>query len=718
MAKTFSDNWYRIADLRLGLRPTLSVRLHHYRDEAWYVLHEPTHNSFHRVPPQTWRFLSRLRVEQTVEEIWLDSIEQDPENTPGQEDVFQLLSGMYRSNLIYLEGGADDARLIERGQQKKKKPFLNRLSELMFMRLPLFDPERWLQAMSPLIQRVYSLWGAAVVLVILAWGLYELVLAGPRAWTQAQDLLQLDNVFLLYIAIFISKGLHEWSHAMACKRFGGEVRIIGVMLLLFTPLPYVDVSASWANRNRYERALVGAAGMMSDLVVAGIATVIWAHTAPGWGNELAYNLMFSAAIYTVIFNLNPLMRFDGYYILADLLGIPNLHNQAQAQFNRMLRLHVLRMDADETPALRPAATWGLVAFYVSSNLYRLFVMGGIVLFIADAYFGIGLLVAVSLALTSFVLPLQKGWRFVNNPLFRFQHKLLYRRASWAVAGLLVFFVAVPMPDHRVLPGVIEAQKQLRVFSETGGIVTAVHVQAGQWVEAGAPLVTLENPELRSEARGVQAQLVQTETQMDRSVTEGAVDLAPLQERHRTLRQLQATLQRQQEALVVRATHAGYWSPVDVHQRVQGWIARGADFGQVVDDRTHRFVGVIRQEQADVLSQADPDALEIRLEGDRGRVHTATRLTLIPHSQEMLPSAALSPMAGGEVPVLASDQTGRRAVEPFFLLHAQMETDAHSLSEDAVIAGRTAWIRLSLPWRPLAVQTWVAVRQFFQTRYQL
>jgi putative peptide zinc metalloprotease protein len=145
MAKTFSDNWYRIADLRLGLRPTLSVRLHHYRDEAWYVLHEPTHNSFHRVPPQTWRFLSRLRVEQTVEEIWLDSIEQDPENTPGQEDVFQLLSGMYRSNLIYLEGGADDARLIERGQQKKKKPFLNRLSELMFMRLPLFDPERWLQ---------------------------------------------------------------------------------------------------------------------------------------------------------------------------------------------------------------------------------------------------------------------------------------------------------------------------------------------------------------------------------------------------------------------------------------------------------------------------------------------------------------------------------------------------------------------------------------------
>jgi putative peptide zinc metalloprotease protein len=192
----------------------------------------------------------------------------------------------------------------------------------------------------------------------------------------------------------------------------------------------------------------------------------------------------------------------------------------------------------------------------------------------------------------------------------------------------------------------------------------------------------------------------------------------LHERHRTLRQLQATLARQQEALVVRATHAGYWSPVDVHQRLQGWIARGADFGQVVDDRTHRFVGVIRQEQADVLSQADPDALEIRLEGERGRVHAATRLTLIPHSQEMLPSAALSPMAGGEVPVQASDHTGRRAVEPFFLLHAQMETDAHSLSEDAVIAGRTAWIRLSLPWRPLAVQAWVAVRQFFQTRYQL
>lgn len=718
MAKTFSDNWYRIADLRLGLRPTLSVRMHHYREEAWYVLHEPTHNSFHRVTPQTWRFLSRLTVDKTVEEIWLDSIEQDPENTPGQEDVFQLLSGMYRSNLIYLEGGADDSRLIERGQQKKKKPFLNRLSELMFMRLPLFDPERWLNWMEPLIHRIYSLWGAAVVFVILAWGLYELVLAGSRAWTQAQDLLQLDNVFLLYVAIFMAKGLHEWSHAMACKRFGGEVRVIGVMLLLFTPLPYVDVSSSWANRNRYQRALVGAAGMMADLVVAGVATVIWAHTAPGWGNELAYNLMFSAAIYTVIFNMNPLMRFDGYYILSDLIGVPNLHGQAKAQFTRMLRLHLLHMDAGGAPALSPASTWGLVAFFLSSNLYRLFVMGGIVLFIADAYFGIGLLVAVALALTSFVLPLQKAWHFVSNPLFRFQHQLLFRRASLSLVGLVLFFLLVPVPDHRVLPGVIEAQKQLRVFSETGGRVTAVHVHAGQWVEAGAPLVTLENPELMSEAKGVEAQLVQTATQMDRSVSEGAVDLAPLSERQRTLLQLQATLRRQQEALVVRASHAGFWAPVDVHQRLQGWIARGADFGQVVDDRAHRFVGVIRQEQADVLSQADPDALEIRLEGDRGRVHVATRLTLVPHSQEMLPSAALSPLAGGEVPVQAGDQSGRRAVEPFFLLHAQMETDAHSLKEDAVIAGRTAWIRLSLPWRPLAFQAWVSVRQFFQTRYQL
>jgi putative peptide zinc metalloprotease protein len=718
MPRTFSDQWYRISDLRVALRPGISVRLHEERGEPWYVFHERAHAGFFRVNPATYRFISLLNVDATLDAVWRASLQTQPEETPGQEEVFELIVALYRANLIYVEGGVDESKILDRFQRKKAKPFLTRMSEVLFMRIPLWDPDAWLHRHRAHIDRVFSKPVRWLALLVFAWAVVEFILAGSRAWQQASNILQLNNLLLLYLAVFVSHVLHELSHAAMCKYFGGEVRTMGVMLLLLTPLPYVDLSSSWTFRDKYQRAWVDSAGMLSDAFLGAVATLVWAYSPPGVVNELAYNLMFSTAVYTVLFNINPLMRFDGYYILADLVQIPNLHEKARQQFLKFWREHVLQVPPLEDEPVAAKERWGLLGFFITSNLYRLMVMTGIVLFVADQYFGVGLLVAVALALTSFVQPLMRMLAPLKNPLFLFQHKRLVRRSGLVLAALLVLVLVVPMPDSRVLDGVVEARQYTPLYTESGGVVVQAHVPNGQWVEAGTLLVTLQNPELETEIEGVQAQLTMAKTQEGKALTEGSVDLLPIRERALSLQAVLHSLLVQREALVVRAPHAGVWVDQESKVRQQAWMARGAELGRVVDDRSQVFFGVIRQEAATALLGLEEEESRVRIEGERHHLHTAQRFSLVPHSQSTLPSAALSPLAGGSVAVSTADPSGKQAVEAFFLLRAELSPEAGRSVNDPLRHGRAGWIKIRLPARPLALQAWRAATQYFQRRYKL
>ena len=271
MKRTFFDQWHRITGLRVGLRPGVIARLHHYRDEPWYVLHQQSHAGYFRVAPAGYAFIQRLSPERSIDEIWREAVDRDPAQAPGQEEVFELVTALHRNNLLYVEGGVDEAKLIERHQRKKKKPWANRLSELLFMRIPLWDPERWLTRWQGLFARLWTWPMGLLAAAVMGWAVLEFMLAGSRVWTQATDILQLGNLLPLYLAIFVNHLLHEMAHAIACKHYGGQVRTMGFMLLLFTPLPYVDLSSSWTFRNRWQRAWVSSAGMATDLFVGALA---------------------------------------------------------------------------------------------------------------------------------------------------------------------------------------------------------------------------------------------------------------------------------------------------------------------------------------------------------------------------------------------------------------------------------------------------------------
>lgn len=717
MKRTFFDQWHRVASLRVGLRAGIVVRLHRYRGEPWYVLHQPAHAGYFRVSPASYRFIVGLSPARTVDQSWRQAVQNDPELTPGQEETFELVTSLYRNNLLYVEGGVDEDKLIDRHQRKQKKPWANQLSELLFMRIPLWDPDPWLQRHQGRVERLWR-WPAGVLaLLVMAWSLLEFVLAGPRVWTQAQDILQLGNLLPLYVAIFVNHLLHEMAHAMACKHFGGQVRTMGLMLLMFTPLPYVDLSSSWTFRDRWQRAWVSAAGMVMDLFVGALATIVWAYSPPGLVNELAYNLMFSTAVYTILFNINPLMRFDGYYVLSDALDIPNLHEAAKHAFQRWWRRAVLgQTEPADEPEPSTRRQWALCLFFVGSNVYRWAVMLGIVLFVADQYWGLGLVVGLALVYATFLMPLKNLWRPLRNPMFLHQHRLKLRWSASTVLLLLVFLFAVPLPESRVLPGMVEAAHNTPMHAQSGARVREVHVRSGQQVVAGQALIDMDNPELLQELQGVQAQLRQTQAQELKAIAEGAVDLLPTQQKLAALAQTQAQLQQQIAALHVVAPHDGLWVGTDSVHLQGSWVGRGKELGRVLDERSHVFLGVLRQEAALNWGALSAAGAQVRIEGERGQVHAVRSLTVVPHSQKDLPSAALTPLGGGELAVSARDQSGRQALEQFFLLRAHLQPQPSQA--DRHWHSRSGWIRVELPARALAPRAIEAVQQFFQRRYQL
>jgi len=713
--KTFSESWHRVADLRISLRPTVRARKQLFRGETWYVLQDPFNNQFFRLRPEAYDFVSRLRPDRTVEDVWQEALNRHPDEAPGQEDVIQLLTQLYFANLLYFETAADSAKLFERYKKRRQREIQSKLLSIMFVRIPLFDPEYILRRIGLLIKVLVSPAFAVIWIgVVLAAG--KVVIDNFDAATdQIQGILAPDNLLLLYAGLVVIKSLHEFGHAMVCKRFGGEVHTMGVMLLVFTPLPYMDATSSWAFRSRWQRALVGGAGMITEVFVAALATFVWAYTGPGTLHSLAYNMMFIASVSTVLFNGNPLLRFDGYYILSDLLDIPNLATQARGHLRHLAERYLFGYRDSVSPTSSTKEAVWLSVFGVLSGIYRVVVFTGIILFIADKFLLAGLLMALVCVISWVVVPI---FRFVS---YLASSPRLARTRPRAIAvscglfgALLVILAVIPFPNRFRAPGVLEAKEYLRVVNDAPGYVEEVLVRSGSKVTKGTPLLRLSNRELMLEIKATKAQRAETLALRMRAVSQEVADLAPIRKRLEAIEDKLADLLKQEAALVVTARLSGTWVSPRGKEMVGVWIPRGSAVGQIVQDGAFRFTAVVSQDEAADLFVDEIKKAEVRLFGQGGVNLAVDDLEFIPFQHEKLPSAALGWLGGGEVAVSRTDETGLQAAEPFFQIYADLVLDPAV----TFFHGRSGKIRFTLLPEPLLFQWGHQFLQLLQRRYQI
>ena len=712
--KTFSESWYRVADQKISLRPHAKARRQFFRGQQWYVLHDPFSNQFYRLRAPAYQFVARLRPDRTVEEVWKDCLEIDPEHAPGQEEVIQLLAQLHHANLLHSNVAPDSTKLFERYEKRRKRETRSKLLNIMFVRFPLLDPDLFLKKTMVYVGKCLSPIGAVAWLLVVGMALKIVLENFGSLMQQSQGVLAPSNLFLLYVGMVFIKAFHEFGHAYMCRKFGGEVHVMGVMLLVFTPIPYVDATSSWSFRERWQRALVGAAGMIVELFVAACATFIWANTGPGVVHSLAYNMMFVASVSTVLFNANPLLRFDGYYILSDWLDIPNLHTRSSQQLKHIVEYYLFGFKKSKSPAQSQKEAGWLVFFGLASGIYRIFVFAAIVLFVADKFLLAGMIMAAICIFSWGLVPVGKLIHYlVTSP----KLERTRTRASAVVAATVVLVLAllrfIPFPHHFRAPGVLQAEHHAQVVNNAPGTVERILTPTGQSVRVGDPLLRLQDPALDYETAAALAQLRQLKAVLRQALKQEAADVKPVQSNLEAVRRRLLQLEERKDSLVIRAVQQGIWVAPDVQEYIGMWLPRGTMLGEIVDPGAFHFYAIIGQQEASRLFRDEMRKSEVRLFGQAALAAPVRHLKMIQAEKAILPSAALGWLAGGEIAVDVTDPQGLRTTEPFFEVRAEIEP-APTL---ALFHGRTGKIRFKLDPQPLLLQWWRKFRQLLQERYQ-
>ncbi|TPE46624.1 hypothetical protein FJM67_15810 [Maribrevibacterium harenarium] len=724
MSSTFSEGWYQIAQLRVALIPTTKIHKQLYRGTVWYVLQDACSGKFFRVPEVVYHFISRLSVTKTVEEVWQSFIDDYPENAPGQEEVIQVLSQLHHSNLLFYRSESDHGAILERRQKQHRQEHLTKLMAFMYLRIPIWNPEALLTTFNRLLSPLFSKLAFVIWLIVIGFGVDTVLSNWSSVRQQGQGFLSPDNLILLYLSLFGLKFIHEMGHAIAIKRFGGQVHTLGLMFIVLTPLPYVDATQTWALRNRWQRAIVGSAGMYFELFIAAIAAMVWARTAPGVVNSLAYNLMIIGSVSSLLFNGNPLLKFDAYYILSDATDLPNLYKKANDQwlyyFNRWLFGTKKAQSPSDTAYER---TW-YTLYGVGSLTYRLAVVLVITLYAADLWIGLG----IAMFMVSFsmwvLIPLWKLLRFLSSN----QEIRKNRRRAWfstlMLFSLIIGGVAfVPMPYHIKAPGVIQSNNSSTLFTRSGGYLITANTDSGIPVKKGDVLARFRNPDLSHQYDLVQQQIVELDWRLRQSLDSDQAGRFALEQQRLALTDQLEELTVRLNQLAVVAPFDGIWVPRQLKSRSGSFFNQADEIGTLYDFSQLRFSAVVTQEQASNLfnNQFSQEG-ELRLLGQTETTLVVDQLRLNPFRQTILPANSLGWAAGG--PVMAQrDRNGNMVTqEPFFevlvpLSQANINSTT-AIQSPVAMEGMMGWLLIELAWQPLYWQARQALLQIFQRRYQI
>ncbi|MDT3677771.1 MAG: hypothetical protein ROZ64_02910 [Burkholderiaceae bacterium] len=714
-APLLSNLWYRVAELRPQMLARARLHRHRYRGELWYLLQDPASGRVHRFTPAARLILAAMDGRRTVHELWQIAQRRLGEEAPTQDEIIRLLGQLHASDLLHTDVPPDALELFTRGEretaQKRRRSWVNPMA----LRIPLLDPGRFLDRHVPLWRALWSRTGMAWWLLIVLPALALL----PAHWPDLTDnlsdrVLQADNLLLLAFVFPVIKALHELGHATATRAGGGEVHDMGIMLLVLMPVPYVDASSSTVFRSRWSRAQVGAAGMAVELLIAALAFYLWLAVEPGIVRAVCFNVMIVAGVSTIVFNGNPLLRYDAYYILADLIEAPNLAQQSTRYWAYLFERYLLRVDDAESPAQSRSESIWFGVYGLASSAYRLFVTLAIALFIGAQFFFIGVVLALWAAVAMVGVPLVKALRHL-----RARPSLRERRARALAAGgaaavlLALLVVLAPAPYRMQAEGVVWLPEQATLRAGVDGFLRRFDAQAGSRVEAGQPLLASHDPALDAQLRLLEARVAELEaTYRIQFVTDrSAADIT--REQLALERDALDRARERSRGLVVDAASSGVFTVVQPVDMIGRYYHQGDVMGYVLGGVQPLVRVVMEQALVDAVG-VNTRAVELRLASDVGRVLTGRIVRQVPAGGDEAPSAALVSPGGGRIAADPRDPQGKRTLERIF----QVDVALESPIDRAAAYGQRVFVRFDLNPEPLGVQWYRSLRRLFLEHFSV
>ncbi len=724
---SFSDLWYRLGDTRPRLASHAQVIRQRFGGRTVFVIEDPAGGQYYRLSEAAYFWLGLLDGSRRVDESWRSAQAQLGEDAPTQRECVDLLARLQIHGLLEGEGPIAPDMLARRRQQAARSRFRQRAGMGVSFTLPLVNPQRFLASTSWLWRAAYSWGGLAVYVLALGAGLYSVLTRPDAIFGDFNSVLDPGNVAWLALVLVLLRAWHELGHAAACTALGARCSELGLMfVLLVFPFPYCDATAAWRLPQAWKRVVVSAGGMLFETFVASLAAVVWARSEPGLVRTLCYNTMVLSGVTTILFNINPLLRYDGYYIVSDVLGIPNLWQRSRDAAKFLLERVAFNVSAARPPSVRgPGEFWMLVAYAVCSIPYRILVAFTLIYAVwsSPRYLTLGAVLAFAGFVLFVAWPVARGAGYLlGSP------KLLGRRsrALGVGAGVVALGLAalglVPVSASADAPAILRAGDERPLRFGEDGFVERVLARPGARVEGGQPLVELRSPD-------VEAALAQARSRRDEALARrdqaAASDPTRRQIEERGVEQAAAELARAQarhDALVLRSPMPGVFVPgksagLEVENLPGQFVRRGDLLGYVVEpgrmvaraalsDRDQAFV-FPHGPKIELDARGSPSVhAQVRVRGQASRAIPA-QITQFPSAgSHQLDAPALGISAGGDVIEDPSDRRGQTALESQFLVELVLPSG----DGVAMFSGQRARVRFTLPPRPLLTQWY---RRFVQ-----
>ncbi len=706
-----------LGNVVLTLREDLEFSLQQYDGRLCYLIEDKSQSRFHRLGLAEYAFVTLLDGTTNIREAVALTASQLGEESLAERDAATICRWLVDNQLAHTEASRSAERLAEsarKTQQRKRAEWLNPL----VLRVPLLRPDRWLTRLEARVGWLFGRTGFLLWLSLIGVAVRQLLASGENVLAD-KSILASSNLVWMSLSWALLKLIHELAHGVACKRFGGDVREAGLVFIVGAPVPYVDVTSTWRLRSKWQRMFVSAAGMYAELFVAAVAAILFVHTDNPIVRTHARNIMLAGSILTLFFNANPLMRFDGYYILSDALEIPNLSGLGQ-QFLQ----HLGNRFALGLPSRLPAWSWKqrlLIATYgLLATVWRLLVCASLLTAAAGLFGGLGIAISIFVAGLWIAKP---AWNFARK-FFGSRRRerpdplRLAAVATLSISGL-VFVAALPQPGGVGAHAVVSYEPKQVVRAAFDGFVTEVHVSGGTSVEPGQRLLVLDNPELRAQLKNLELEREQSLLRTRQFSSGSQVAAYQVEEAlRRTIEERLEEFRKRLSQATVRATDGGTVVSRDVDALLGTYVQEGTPLLTIGDEKRKQLVLSIGQRDFDLFREHVGDTIDVRINEPDSPKLICTLKKVEPLGSRRLEPVELGAAAGGPLPVqpttendAETGQTSWELIEPRFAATVPLDR-TQSL---AVHAGQKAHVRLGTSSRTLAesfgmfVQDWLRAR---------
>ncbi len=708
----FSNSWHKVAGLRPRLLSHARIYRHVYRGEPWFVVQDSTAGRYHRVSPAAYDMLTQMDGVRTVQALWDAAVQRGDAQAPSQNDMVELLMQLYANDLLQSDVTPDAAELFQRYRKRRDMKWKQWLLNPMSLRFPLVDPDDFLTRWAGKVAWIFSVWGALLWVAVVG---SALLLAGQH-WDEltanlSDRVLASTNLLMLALLFPVIKALHELGHGFAAKVWGGSVHEMGLMFLVLAPVPYVDASAAAAFPSKHRRAVVGAAGILVESFIAALAMFAWVLVEPGAVRAVLFNTMLIAGISTVLVNGNPLLRFDGYFVLMDLIEMPNLGQRGQAYLRLLSDRFVF--GAKNTEPSREGADekrW-LFVYTVSSWVYRILITISIILFIAGEFFIFGVLLALWSAVSMLALPV---WRSIRHLLYSptLQHNRAHaiQVALALVAGLVLFTVVVPIPLRTQAQGVVWLPDQALMRAGANGFFERWLVTPGSHVTRGTPVATLRDPQVEAELAVADARVTEAQARYRALgfANPAQGDIVRQQIAH--AEQARQRVRERHGRLTLRSETDGILTAPRERDLDEQFFKKGELVAYVLDRQQLIARTVVTQDNIDLVRTRLRSA-EIRFADAIDRTHGSAVVRESPGGIDELPAAALGSSGGGTITTDPRDPNSLKTLERIFLFDLRLPPDTPPSA-----FGERVYVRFGHQPEPMASQWYRHLRQLFLSRF--